>query len=311
MMKPVADRITDEIARLHEILPSLDREKVRLAAAGTITDPGFDWRSSMPNRSFWARQAFVDALERLRGLVEEDLGAATTMQLLACTRYVFELTVWLRSIDADDRFAHAYCGDIIRNQISYHRDLRSHLTREAQWLRNIGEEETRIQGERLELAMQIPDEVTRNARLVEVMNEVTTEIDAHAARTFSVYGYDATFNSYEFQAYLVETKALPLLDQRLMALDDLDAHFEATAASDAVAVLGKGRKLNWKDRSTAVGMAEEYAFIYSYASRLLHATPSSITTSMQALDQGEVLTFLRYLSVRVSDILELAKARAA
>jgi hypothetical protein len=60
----------------------------------------------------------------------------------------------------------------------------------------------------------------------------------------------------------------------------------------------------------AVGMADEYAFIYSYTSRLLHATPSSITTRMQNLDDGEVVTFLRYLSVRIGDVLDMARVRA-
>jgi hypothetical protein len=273
--------------------------------------PEFNWFSSVPNRAFWARQAFVDGLGRLALLIEEDLGARGTMPLLACTRYVFELTVWLRSIDSDDRFAHAYCGQIIRNQIDYHRNLKSHLRREAQAFKELGEDESRMQHERLQAALRIPEEAQRNERLRYVMDEVAAEIDARAARAFSIYGYDATFNSYGFQAHLIESEILPALEERLNALAELDSHFESTAATDAIDVLGKGRRWNWKDRSATVGMANEYEFIYSYTSRLLHATPSSITTRMQSLDQSEVLTFMRYLVVRVSDIIDMATGRAA
>ena len=66
------------------------------------------------------------------------------------------------------------------------------------------------------------------------------------------------------------------------------------------------RNSNWKQRAAIVGMAAEYDFVYSYTSRLLHATPPSITTDQKNLEPGEIEMFLRYVKVAIMDMLDIA-----
>jgi hypothetical protein len=40
----------------------------------------------------------------------------------------------------------------------------------------------------------------------------------------------------------------------------------------------------WKQQAASVGMSDQYEFIYSFTSRLLHATPVSLTTNQKLLD---------------------------
>ncbi len=54
-------------------------------------------------------------------------------------------------------------------------------------------------------------------------------------------------------------------------------------------------------------MEHEYDFIYSYTSRLLHATPASLTTDQKNLEPREVLVFLRYVHVRLLEIIDMAR----
>ena len=52
-------------------------------------------------------------------------------------------------------------------------------------------------------------------------------------------------------------------------------------------------------------MQDEYRFIYSYTSRLLHATLGSITTNYRNLELTEIRMFLGYIHVRLADIIEI------
>src|SRR5690242_6919097 len=57
---------------------------------------------------------------------------------------------------------------------------------------------------------------------------------------------------------------------------------------------------------TRVDMSDQYEFIYSYRSRLMHATPVSLTTNQKVLEMSEVYLFLEYIYVSISDAIDLA-----
>ena len=56
-----------------------------------------------------------------------------------------------------------------------------------------------------------------------------------------------------------------------------------------------------------VDLLAEYEFIYSFTSKLLHATPVSITTDQKNLEPEEIIMFLKYIDVKITDILDLAR----
>jgi hypothetical protein len=63
----------------------------------------------------------------------------------------------------------------------------------------------------------------------------------------------------------------------------------------------------WKQQAASVGMSDQYEFIYSFTSRLLHATPVSLTTNQKLLEPEEMHRFLEYIYVSILDIVDLAK----
>ena len=63
---------------------------------------------------------------------------------------------------------------------------------------------------------------------------------------------------------------------------------------------------NWKLNANKVGMGDEYEFIYTYCSRLLHASPTSVTTDQKNLEDDEMLVFLRYILISMRTVLDLA-----
>lgn len=56
-----------------------------------------------------------------------------------------------------------------------------------------------------------------------------------------------------------------------------------------------------------VGMVDEYDYIHSFASKLLHATTASITTDHKNLEHSEMEVFLRYIDVKITDLMTLAQ----
>jgi hypothetical protein len=133
--------------------------------------------------------------------------------------------------------------------------------------------------------------------------DVQEEIDRAVARRFTLYGEDARTNGYDFQAYLIEKKVLP---QIKASLDEVVKEQRSVEAATPARV----KKLAtdsaaWKQRARLVGMVAEYDFIYSYTSRLLHATPASITTNQKNLEGDEMAMFLRYARVRILDLIEI------
>ncbi|MBK4602616.1 hypothetical protein JJQ34_24255 [Enterobacter cloacae] len=63
---------------------------------------------------------------------------------------------------------------------------------------------------------------------------------------------------------------------------------------------------NWKQKAIETNHFFEYDYIYSFTSRMLHATPANITTNYKFLSRDEILIFLKYINVKLTDIVELS-----
>ncbi|MFQ1055550.1 hypothetical protein ACFX2V_10960 [Gilliamella apicola] len=56
----------------------------------------------------------------------------------------------------------------------------------------------------------------------------------------------------------------------------------------------------------AVGIDDEYSFIYSFTSKLLHAALASITTEQKNFTSEEATIFLKYIHIKIRDIIKLS-----
>jgi hypothetical protein len=135
-------------------------------------------------------------------------------------------------------------------------------------------------------------------------------IDAEASRRFSIYAKDAQTNGYGFQAYLVQKKAIPQVGQALAEIAlELD-RFNATVPQDVNNMIPRRNNRpywNWREMAQKVGLTDEYDYIYTFASKLLHATPASITTDQKNLELAEMQVFLKYIDVKMDDLEILAQ----
>ncbi len=294
----LAEDICAQRPRLEKLIQQFRQSIEQLGTA-------HDSSSGQESGGYWRLVAFVDSLVRLRLFLEHNFNYVETIGVLAVARYLFELTVWLRLLQTDSRYGLVYYHELLKKQLDFYREFRNNAVREISFLRHTGALEQSLIESRLSEAMRIPDEEARKAALRQLSNEVTQEIDQTAARKFSLYAEQARTNGYEFQAHLVETKVLPEYSKAIADLEQKLSAFERDTPSDIRRLVPK--RGNWKAQAERVDMKDEYDFIYAYASRLLHATPASLTTNQKNLEPDEMQVFLRYIRVCLLDAVEMAE----
>jgi hypothetical protein len=253
------------------------------------------------SRDAWCRSVAGDALVRMRLFTEQNFTMIETMSVVAVARYSFELAVWLRLFAVDRAFGLVYFDQLIKTQLRFYRDTVAQLEREIVWLRALDAREAATQ-----------DEIAHKARageahagtISEQLNAASDSVDMEAARRFSLYADAARTNGYGFQAYLVEKKLLPTARQAVIAITAEQQAFRAEVPP-AVQRLCPDR-WQWRQMAVIVEQQDQYDYIYAFASKLLHATPASITTDKKNLEMSELVIFLRYIEVTIRDMLSLA-----
>lgn len=65
---------------------------------------------------YWEHVIAYDSCVRLRQIIESNFHAIETLALLATTRYVFELSIWLKLGTTRDDYALAYYGELLEKR---------------------------------------------------------------------------------------------------------------------------------------------------------------------------------------------------
>lgn len=212
----------------------------------------------------WCKQIDFDSITRVRNLIENNFHAIETLALLSLARYMFELNVQLKQIDQDPKFALVYARRLYEQQVEFYSRLADQLKRESELYLQLGK--TKASQEAIELAITqqtclYQDELAK-MHILQVAMVVDTQARAHAVE-------QARLNQQSLSEF-------------------------NTRWGDKIKDL-KYSLRKWSKKADSVGMQEDYAFIYSFTSRLMHATPVSITTEQQVLQDNEVLLFARYI----------------
>ena len=249
--------------------------------------------------------AYTDSLVRIRIFLEQNFQYVETMGLLAVTRYLFELMVWLKLMERDQRYGLVYYRELLSTQLGHYAQLRDQLTCEVAFLKEVGAQEERLFQERISRAKQLADPREQQEAFRRLSGEVMREVDARAARAFSLYSDQARSNGYAFQADLVAKNVLPDVLTNIHQIEEEKQRFERELPEDVRALCPK--RWIWQEQARAVQMDADYSFIYRFTSRLLHATPSSITTDQKNLEPDEVKVFLGWVRVRLLDMIEMAQ----
>lgn len=289
-----------EIARYVSEIKSCGMRIARLAQAfrTDLDDPDriFDSFSA----DHWRRAIFGDALIRLRQISENNFHIIESLSLLATARYIFELSIWLRLFEIDQRYCLVYYYELLKTQERYWKDTSDQLKREIDLLKKIGKIDNEITNAEDVLGSQM----TSASEYGKIAQTSMTRVDAIAGRHFSIYADQAKTNGYDFQAYLVEKKAIPSAENMLSPVKVAKDEFQSNVPEDIFKLAN--RKWEWRKMSEVAGILHEHDYIYSYASKILHATPASISSDYKNLERSEIRIFLRYIHIKYLELMDLA-----
>lgn len=212
----------------------------------------------------WCHQINHDSIARVRNLIENNFHAIETLALLSLARYMFELNVQLKQIDSDAVFALVYARGVFEEQVKFYDSLARQLKAEVDLYLRLGE----AKASRTEILAAVASKTCLYQDEIERMHilQVAMVVDTQARK-----------------------HALEQLELNRASLVEFNKKW-GTRLRDQ-----KYSRPKWRQRAADVGMQEDYDFIYSFTSRLMHATPVSISTKQQALLDSELLLFMRYV----------------
>ena len=197
----------------------------------------------------------------------------------------------------------------MEKQIRYYEDYVKKMQGEVALLKRLGEEEGAEIKSMARAQVATSGKGTVKAES-ELLKKIQSETDRKARRNFCMYADQAKTNGHSFQAALIEKQLLPKLNEQLEGCKR--ARVKRIASLNEKPPVGtnwdkQDQPWKWKEQAALAGMSDQYDFIYSFTSRLLHATPVSLTTNQKLLEPEEMHMFLEYIYVSILDIVDLAK----
>jgi hypothetical protein len=251
---------------------------------------------------YWRVVIAYDSSVRLRLIIENNFHAIETLALLATARYVFELSIWLKLTSARPEYALAYYGKLLEKEREHSDGLARQLEREIELLERLEEQDAQsTQG----VINKIKEAaVAENAEgIQQLVRDSRLDVDRQAARAFSIYADRATHLGFRYTADLVRTQALKKARERQERARLALEAFRKWCPPDSLVLVD--RRWKWDREALAAKMEGPYDFLYSYTSRLLHATPASVTTDVKNLECDEIRILLRYIHGALLDALDL------
>jgi hypothetical protein len=300
MDKSTNQRIANIVSEIKKLIPELDKLS-KYFREGIFSEDNYNFNKYSGDD--WRRNAFGNALIRLRIFTEQNFQFVETMGLVAVARYIFELSVWLHLLDNDNNYGLVYYHNLMQTQLRFYEDTLNHHKREVILLKDFENKDKNSN----QLAVEkIKSDKDMNAEEVkELFAKSMADVDEEASRKFSLYLDDAKTNGYGFQAYLVEKKAIPSIENSISAIEKEIKAFKASLSKKQKKIFPK--RWQWRLMAGKVGLLTEYDYIYSYASKLLHATPASLTTDQKNLDPKEMYLYMRYIYSKLHEIIELSR----
>lgn len=254
----------------------------------------------------WCNSVFGDCLVKLRLFTENNFNYIESLSLISVTRYIFEMSVWLKLLTKDSRYGMVYYSQLLKGQREYWTNFQEQMNREVAFLEKVEKKEKELTEKRLgEIRlMEKTEEATKAAETL--FEYVKNRIDKEADMSFSIFSEEAKFNGYGFQAVLVRKNQMNMIEKSLTEIANEKENFEDNLPEDVKAMVSKNMVWRWNQKAKEVGLEDEYNFIYTFTSKLIHSVPTSITTDHKNLEYQEMVLFLRHINFKIKDIIELS-----
>lgn len=251
----------------------------------------------------WVLRAHEGTVEKFESVLAGS-SLQSGVELIALARNIFENLIWLKLFNKDRHYGLLFYRELLKQQIQSQEQAIEKATEEISLFRELSNEES-PDFDAIEHLFVDGAKNGENAKNIhDYIKAHEAVVDAKVRATFSLYGHQAKTNGFDYQAHIIETEAIPHHRERIaivkIHLSDLENSLPTGLATTMQRELDDPVRWNWSKRAASVGMSSHYNFLYSYTSRLLHATPMNLITPKN-LDESEICTLLDYIFVAVSE----------
>jgi len=297
--------IANIVAEIRSLHPRVERTIEALRARFNEGDKLVDESNQYASPDYWRLAGITDGMIKINIIIEKNFEYIETFAVLATTRYMLELLIWSRLLTSDDP---EYCFTYVKWSITGNRDyLKEHLAkvnREIAFFEGLEDREAK---DTLDAATRSLGVRNAGAGSPSAFSErfrmIAEENDRQARRRFCLYSRDAKTRGYGYQAALMKRQVVPQLEKEIERLEKI-----MEAALSQMPESSRGlKRWNWKEQATKAGMTEQYDYLYSYTSRLLHATPPGLATKQKNLELDEAVMFLEFIFVAILEATEIAE----
>jgi hypothetical protein len=287
----IADDISGRETRLWDMAERSDNRMTAMKQAHNEAE-----RRKMSG--WWTLVAFASAYAKMLSIVRQHFSSdearnslfGATLSLLAVARYMFEMIVWLKTLEKDAGNGLLFRFRTVTVDLQHRQNARNETEREITRFIALGIEERELRAEVMN------DKSLDQKGLEFALEDVEREIDGMARSQFSIYARWAGEFSYDAAAQTMRTEILPRLDAQILELEA-----ERTELQAGLTAAGINSGWKWFERARAVGMEEQYDFFYRYSSRLLHAEPVSFATHQPDLESYEVAALLDHILASIEE----------
>ncbi len=254
----------------------------------------------------WVLRAQLGTVEKYKELYAIS-GLQDGVALVALARNAFENLIWLKLFNQDRHYGLVFYKQLLKQQLDSQEQAITKAHEEISLFKELEKEDTPNFDPVMHLLTKKEHPEEDALAIREHLQSQQDLVDAKARAAFSVYAEQARENGYGFQAHIIESKAIPQHLEHIETLnrhmDDLRRAIPTDLTPSMQRELGDKARWKWAEQATRVGMESHYKFLYSFTSRLLHATPMSLITPKN-LDEAESCLLLDYLCLAVKTSYE-------
>lgn len=240
---------------------------------------------------YWRIVGIHDSIKIFRRFCESDIVSLDSLLLAQKARYFFEVALWVRALATPSYNAKLYYEYLLHKKRDSYQELILYFDTEIHQLE--------LTQKAFELHLQkraIADASLGRPFSTATVKETIKEFDDYSNHRFSIFRRFSSGN-YAFYASHIRSSSLTSyksdLEQTKQEIADLEA-----LINRKIALPPKTAHF-----AKSVGMQAEYNFIFKLTSKLLHATPLSISTDMQEISEQENLIFVEYIRAKGREAL--------
>lgn len=217
------------------------------------------------------------------------------------------MSIWVKLVNQNSDYALIYYLEGLNNNIQHYTKYIEQLQIESEFLLDIDEKQSELIVQQRDHLLKNSDSMTEEEMSNYVSNSIKNfDTQFSSDNAFSLYFDNARVQGFKRTSDHIIDNQIPRFRAKLAELELEKVELISKLSPEQQELVPSNRnRRRWDLKASETDMTKEYKFIYSYTSKLLHATPMSISADQQDLMQQESDMFVRYINYKMNQLVDM------